>query len=133
MSARPLSAPLQGETGLRARCGRRPRRRQRLEIGPGYILLQIERVREVPGSRIARSERPKAIARFDQLQDRGRVIDRVIDEAFLGEGRNQDRRDARSGAPTIDDGRRDVIPKAAILVIGYNDQAVLPERALLDE
>ena len=71
-------------------------------------------------------------ALLDELQDGRRVVLGVVDEALLGERRDDDRRHARARAPLVDHRRRDVVPAAAVLVVGDDDGGVVPVRAVLD-
>ncbi len=48
---------------------------------------------------------------------------------MLGPGRDDQRRDPRAGAPEVALGHGLVVPEAAVLVIGHDDQHVLPLRA----
>src|SRR5262249_16036018 len=73
------------------------------------------------GGSIAIAERDEAMPRLDELQDRGRVVDRVVDEATLGEGRDDDGGVPGPRAPVIDLRRSHMVPQAAILVIGDDD------------
>src|SRR5207249_2028233 len=65
----------------------------------------------------------------DELDDGSRIVGRVIDVAALGERRNDDCRDACAWAPAITCGRRNVVPEAAIFVVGHDDNHILPLRA----
>src|SRR5262249_46887044 len=60
-----------------------------------------------------------------------RVVLGVVDESALGVRRDNDRRHARARPPTVAGRRRDVVPGAAVLVVGDDDRAVLPVRAVL--
>src|SRR5512132_4069448 len=68
---------------------------------------------------------------LDRLEDRAEVVGGVIDEAALDREADGDQRDARPRSPTVADRRRDVVPVAAVLVVGDNDQHVAIERAPL--
>src|SRR5262245_54296780 len=68
----------------------------------------------------------------DELQDRGRVVAGVVDEAAPGEGRDDDGGDAGGRSPAVAGGRRHVVPEAAVLVVGYDDRRALPGGARLD-
>ena len=60
----------------------------------------------------------KVESSLDQLQDRGRIVDRMVNEALLGKGRDDHRWHAHARTPLIDDRWRHVIPIAAVLVEG---------------
>src|SRR3546814_2011709 len=62
----------------------------------------------------------------DETRDRAGVVDRVIDLAVARVRRDDERRDARTRPPAIALGRRDMIPPAAILVEGDDDEHLLP-------
>src|SRR3546814_4420754 len=64
----------------------------------------------------------------DETRDRAGVVDRVIDLAVARVRRDDERRDARARPPAIALGRRDMIPPAAILVEGDDDEHLLPLR-----
>jgi hypothetical protein len=66
----------------------------------------------------------------DEAQNRDRIVGRVVDEAVLGERRHDDGRNACIGAPAVTLQRGDVIPDATVLVIGDDDQHVVPLRAV---
>src|SRR3954451_12444865 len=65
----------------------------------------------------------------NELQDRRRVVDRVVHESLFGIRRRDDGRNARSGPPSIGSGRRHRIQKPAVLVMGYDDRKARPLRA----
>src|SRR5262249_48380819 len=75
------------------------------------VLASPGRASEIEGSGQVAHVAPDARQRFeiepprDQLQDRGRVVARVIDEAALRERRDDDRWNARPGSPAIPPGR----------------------------
>src|ERR1700722_5932872 len=87
--------------------------------------LEIERRRHIGAAGVPCSERRQSEARLDQFQNGGRVIDGVIDKATFGERRDDQRRNPRARPPAVDDGGRDMVPEAAVLVIGDDDDAVL--------
>src|SRR5829696_756668 len=62
----------------------------------------------------------------NELQDRRRVVDRVVHESLFGIRRRDDGRNTRSGPPSIGSGRRHRIPKPAVLIMSYDDRQVLP-------
>src|SRR5262249_9579833 len=80
------------------------------------------------------------VAVLDQLEDRGRVIGRMIDSGFIELQRDQQRRNAGARAPLVVRrgrgamiaGRRHVIPSAAEFLIGDDDERVLAVRAVHD-
>src|SRR5215468_3413253 len=96
-----------------------------------------ERDSEIEGSGQVAHVAPDTRQRFeieppgDQLQDRRRVVTRVIDEAVLREWRDDDRRNARPGSPAIAPGRWHVVPEAAVLVVGDDDRRARPNGARL--
>src|SRR5688572_4917439 len=94
--------------------------------------LEREGVAEIVGGRVARAERLQIVALLDEFQDGARVVLRVVDEALLGEWRDDERRHARAGAPFVDLGRRHMIPGPAVLVIGDDDCSAGPKRTLLE-
>ena len=105
--------------------------------------LQIQRTRQIAQRRLVvgghgpvthrdAAQGRQLEAAGDEAQDRSRVHRRVVDEAAAGERRDDDRRNARARPPAVALGRRDVVPDAAILVIGDDDQHVRPLRALLE-
>src|SRR4029450_10918394 len=57
----------------------------------------------------------------DELDDRCRVVRRVIDIATLGIRRAEERRDACAWPPAVTLGRRDMIPEATIFIVGHDD------------
>ena len=59
-----------------------PRRDASLELFAG--LAEIEGVAQIGVLGISRGERRKSVAQLDRLEDRRRVIDRMIDEAVFG-------------------------------------------------
>jgi len=67
----------------------------------------------------------------DEAQDRGGVVEAVIDLTFFSVRRNHDRRDARTGTPAIAGRWRDVIPPAAVFIKGDHDDHIFPLRRLL--
>ena len=82
--------------------------------------------------RVAVAQRLEAEALLDQLQDRRGVVGRAIDRALLGERRDHDRWDPRAWTPAVDARRRDVIPGAAVLVVGHDDDGRCPRGTLSD-
>ena len=66
--------------------------------------------------------------RFDRGKDRRRVHRRAVDEPLARERRDHDAGHALAGAPDVARGRRDVIPAAAVFVVGDDDRGVRPER-----
>ncbi len=94
-------------------------------------LRKIKRSGHISRSSVARAERLQAKPCLDQLQNRRRVVLGVIDKALLGKRPDHKRRNARTWSPAVDFGRRDMIPQPAVLVVGDDDQAVLPQIALL--
>src|SRR5208337_394535 len=98
----------------------------------GVGALVAERALQARDSLVAFAERREAEALLDQLGDRGRVVRDMIDAGALELPCDQHRRNARAGAPfvmralrVLAIGRgRNVIPGAAVLVIGHDDQRV---------
>src|SRR6267378_2232364 len=86
----------------------------------------FECIRHSVGPRITITQRLQSPAVFDQRQDRCRVIAVVIDEMALGERRDDQRRHPDARAPAVDDGRRDVVPEAAMLVVRDDDRRGRP-------
>lgn len=95
--------------------------------------LEVERGGQVLGVLIAIPKRTETETALNQLQDRGRIVDRVVDETLLGEGRDDDRRNAHAWPPAIDLGRGHVVPIAAVFVEGYDDDRFRLHRTLLDQ
>src|SRR5437016_3239118 len=60
----------------------------------------------------------------------------MVDKTALGEGRDDDRRDtiarAKAVAPARSARRRRMVPKAAVFIIGDDDQHPVPLRALFE-
>ena len=75
----------------------------------------------------------KVESSLDQLQDRGRIVDRMVNEALLGKGRDDHRWHAHARTPLIDDRWRHVIPIAAVLVEGDDDDRLRPDRTLFNQ
>ena len=94
-------------------------------------LGKVERVQQVVGSGIAGSQGRKAPSRFDQFENRGRFVVRVIDKPPLCERRDDDGRHAQPGSPAVHLWWRYVVPTAARFVVRNDDHAVFPNRALL--
>src|SRR5258705_13145915 len=86
------------------------------------LATEIESAREVPGIAPHARKRLEPKAPRHELQDRGRVVRRVVDVAALRERRHDDGRDARARAPAVAPARSrgwgHVIPVAAVLVVG---------------
>src|SRR5512147_2032945 len=95
--------------------------------------LQVERGGEVAGPRARAGERLEAEALRDELDDRRRIVARVVDVAALRERRDDDRRDASARTPAVAQararGRRGVVPVAAVLVVGVDHGHAAPLRA----
>ncbi|KAI1696756.1 doxX domain-containing protein [Ditylenchus destructor] len=107
---------------------------------PAVRLLQIQRIRQVAHrltpSRLQRivtllqtRQRRQTEAPRDQPQHRRRVVLRVIHRPHLRERRDHQRRNPRARSDLVALGRRDVVPLAAVLVVGHDDHHVLPLRA----
>ena len=102
--------------------------------------VRVEHVRERVHRRVARAERREAVAGLDRREHRGRVVLGVVDDEVALQVRcDRERRDPRAGAPLVVRAvvvalarRRDVIPLAAELVVGDEDERVLGARAPLD-
>ena len=94
--------------------------------------MQSQGVAEIGGAGVAGAERHQTVTGLDQLQDRCGVVDRMVDEALLGKGRDDDGGNPRARPPFVGRRRRDMVPQPAILVISHDDDAVLPQRAVLD-
>src|SRR5690349_345886 len=105
----------------------------RLADSLGLMRHEVERGRQVLRVLVALTQRIEPETGLDQLQNGGRIIDRVVDETLLGEGRDDDRGNAQTGPPAVDDRRRHVVPEAPILVESYDHHRVRPDRALLDK
>src|SRR4029079_3714162 len=70
---------------------------------------------------------------FDGLEDRKRVVLRVIYKVIAYKRPNHNGRHARTISPdTVAGWRRNVIPTASVFVISYNDQRVPPVVAVAD-
>ena len=116
----------------------------RLNIRPSRLARrQVKRGREVAkGStaggchgvvaRLQARQDRKVEPPRDKTQDRRRVIQRMIDEAFPGERRNDQRRNAASRPPAVRLRRPDMIPEAAVIIVSHDDEHMLPLRALLE-
>src|SRR4051812_38504369 len=76
---------------------------------------KTERVAQIPELPPHARQRRQSKTPRQELQDRRRVVRRVIDKPALGERRNDDRRDPCSGSPAVALRRRHVIPEAAVL------------------
>src|SRR5260370_16880096 len=63
---------------------------------------------------------------LDRLENRKRVVLRVVHKTTLGTRSDDDSRNARTIAPDAVDWRCHVIPTAAVFVIGHNDERVVP-------
>ena len=67
----------------------------------------------------------------DEPQDRTGVVLRLVHEPALRERRDDQRGDARAGPPAVALRHGGVVVKAAVLVVGDDDQHAPPLRALL--
>src|SRR6266508_2031942 len=100
----------------------------------GSMRPEIERVGEVAHVGTHSRERLELESSGDELDDRRRVVGRLVHIAALGEGRNDDRGNARARSPAVaparSRGRRHVIPVAAVLVVGDDHRHLCPLRTL---
>ncbi|MNQ56983.1 hypothetical protein D3C85_711230 [compost metagenome] len=67
----------------------------------------------------------------DGAQDRGRIVLRMVDQALFHVRRDEDGRHARARTPAVALRRRRVVIKAAVLIVGDDDQHVFPLRTFL--
>src|SRR5438309_46319 len=70
------------------------------------LTAEVERGGQVACARTHAGQCLEIEAACDELQDRGRIVGRVIDVAAPRERRNDDRRDTRARTPFIALGRR---------------------------
>ena len=63
---------------------------------------------------------------FDRLENRKRVVLRVVHKMVLGMWSYDDSGNARTIAPDAGDGRCNVIPAAAVFVISHYDERLAP-------
>src|SRR5438067_2701098 len=111
----------------------RPRRAALAAIGVVIVSrLKLERVRQIACIRAYAGQWLEREAARDELDDRRRIVGRVIDVAALRERRDDDRRNARSRSPTISLGRRNVVPESAVLVVRHDDRRRRPQGARPD-
>src|SRR5437763_935851 len=92
-----------------------------------------ERVDEIIHSRIsvARRQRREMKPGFQKLQGRDGFVFGVINMTSARQRRDDDRRNANTGAPTIcSHGRRDVVPAAAVLIVCDDNRACVPDIAM---
>src|SRR5262245_12454889 len=74
----------------------------RFEVSSGLTLLrQVERSGQVTHLGAYSGKWLEPVPASDQLQDRGRVVGRLIDEAAFGEWRHDERRNTRGRPPTV--------------------------------
>src|SRR5262249_48841964 len=98
------------------------------------IMIEVERGGQVADRRlrITRGQRRGGAPALDELEDGDRLILVTIDAPLPDEGGDEDARDADTHAPPIGTHwRHHVVPTATILIIRNNDDAVLPDRAVL--
>src|SRR6266481_5966973 len=86
------------------------------------LRAERERGRQVSHAGAYTRQRLEAEPARDQLQDRRRIVERMVDIAALAEGRDDDRGNARAGSPAIGGRWRDVIPPPAVLVVRDDDR-----------
>src|SRR6266850_1135680 len=107
-----------------------------LVVASAILGAEGEGATKVVGLRVAGAKRRNVPAALNCGQDRGRVVERVVDEMTLGERRDHDRRHAAAGAPDVGVlrvGRRsDVIPETTVLVVRDDDRRVAPVGAVAD-
>src|ERR1700712_5517120 len=73
---------------------------------------------------VSAGERRQAEAVLDRGEDRGRVVDRVVDARTLQPATEDQRRDPRARSPCVDLRRGHVVPLATELVIGHDHERV---------
>src|SRR6185436_19819461 len=92
--------------------------------------LEGEGVAQVADVGAHSGQRLEAEAARDELEDRGRVVEGLVDVPLARERRDDDRGDARARPPAVAPARplrrRHVVPEAAVLVVGNDDGHPLP-------
>lgn len=115
-------------------CDRRkgPRRFAALFASDNLLVLANEDIGQGVGFGIASGERLYFEAMLDEAEDRGSFVLGVIHKALPDHRSDEDGGNASSGTPLVDDGRSDMIPAAAELIVRDDDQRILGVLALLD-
>src|SRR5215471_3687009 len=96
------------------------------------LAAAFDRVAQVADVRAHAGESLESKAPRDELEDRGRVVEGVIDIVLLRHWPEADRRDTRAWPPPVAVGRWHLVPEAAVLVVGHDDQRRRPCGARLD-
>src|SRR5436305_750460 len=92
---------------------------------PPLLPAEPSRRGEVRGLRVSRSERLEPPPPFDQLEDRGVVVDAVRDVTAACERRDQQAGNPEASLPVRRGGRRYVVEEASPLVEGDHEQRAL--------
>src|SRR5689334_3092092 len=95
---------------------------------PGCSAAEVESGREVARPRPYAWQRFQFEAARDEFRDRRRIVRRVIDVAPARERRDDDRGDPGAGTPAVALGRRDMVPEAAVFIVGHDDSHPAPLR-----
>ena len=103
-----------------------------LSISLTQILFELKRPLQTVSLRVPVCERRQTETGFNQFQDRGGVVGRVIHVALFGKRRNDNGRDAGARPPAVYLGGRYVIPETAEFVVSDDDGGAGPYRAATD-
>ena len=92
----------------------------------GWRLGEVEGSGQISRRLVARGQRFQVPARLDEFEQRRRIVEVMINEAFAGIGRDDQQRHPPPWPPAVDHRRRHMVVPAAEVVVGDEDHAVLP-------